>query len=200
MYLSQKEHNDIQKNFIKINTPKITQDMINYIKLHNITYVYITGELFDDDFMNIPNCVNRLEINIKSNQYIGFKNNIVKKIPEYIRHLTIYDSIYLIDIPNNIKILELSNAYIEKFPDVLNIIPYGVEDIYINHNMNHGDLNLNILPESIEVIHIDAAGINNISFNIILDKYLPKLKHIIYNHYNILNHIEILEYLKNNYN
>ena len=190
----------IQSNFIKINTPKITQDMIDYIKQYDITYVYITGELFDDDLTKLPNCVNRLELNLKSNQYLGFKNNIIKKIPVHIIHLTLYDSIYPIDISYNIKILDLSNTYIEKFPDILNIIPYGVESIYIKHNMKLGDLNLNILPESIHTIHIDMAGINNIKFNIILDKYLPNLKNIIYNHYNIINHVNILEYLQKNYN
>ena len=150
--------------------------------------VYVTGQC-DDDLTKLPNCVNRLEINTYSNQNFGFKNNIVKKIPESVTHLTLYDSIYPIDIPNNIKILELSNAYIEKFPDILNIIPYGVENIYIKHNNKFGDLNLNILPESIKTIHIDAAGINNINFNIILDKYLPNLKYLgtfVYIHYLIL--------------
>jgi hypothetical protein len=205
MYASHQEKyiNDLSNKFIKINTPKITQELIKDINYcadnYNNTYVYITGELFDD-FLNIPNCVNRLEINIKSNNYIKFKNNIVKKIPKGVTHLTLYDSIYPIDIPSNIKILDLGNAYIEKFPDILNIIPYGVENIYIKHNIKYGDLNLNILPESIKVIHIDVAKINNIKFYIILDKYLPNLKRIIYNHYNIINHEEILEYLKKNYN
>ncbi len=207
MFISQREkiNEEITGYFNKIDTPTITQDRIDHIKFcsknyNNTCMVYITGELFDDDLTKLPNCVNRLELNIKSNQYIGFKNNIVKKIPESVTHLTLYDSIYPIDIPNNIKILELSNAYIEKFPDILNIIPYGIENIYIKHNNKFGDLNLNILPESIKNIHIDAAGINNINFNIILDKYLPNLKYIIYNHYNIINHEQILEYLKKNYN
>ncbi len=206
MFISITERNreELPSNFIKINTEKITEDSIKYIKhckeKYKNTYVYITGELFDDEFINLPDCVDRLEINLKSNHYIGFKNNMVKKIPECVTHLTLYDSIYPIDIPSHIKILELSNAYINKFPDILNIIPYGIEEIYIKHNNKFGDLNLNILPESIKLIHIDAAGINNISFNIILDKYLPNLKYIIYNQYNIKNHKEISEYLSKNYN
>ncbi len=207
MFISQREkiNEEITGYFNKIDTPTITQDRIDHIKIcsknyNNTCMVYITGELFDDDLTKLPNCVNRLELNIKSNQYTRFKNNIIKKIPESVTHLTLYDSIYPIDIPNNVKILELSNAYIEKFPDILNIIPYGIENIYIKHNNKFGDLNLNILPESIKIINIDAAGINNINFNINLDKYLPNLKYIIYNHYNIINHDQILEYLKNNYN
>lgn len=204
MYISQQELyiNELPSNFIKINQPKITEDIKEHIKYYaekyNYTYVYVTGDVFDD-FANLPNCIDRLEINIKSNQYIQFKNNIIKHIPNSVKHLTLYDSLYPIDIPSHIKILELSDAYINKFPDVLNIIPYGIENIYIKHSNIRGDLNLNILPESIENIHIDAAGINNIKFSIILDKYLPNLKHIIYNHYNIINHMEILEYLKKYY-
>jgi hypothetical protein len=197
MYITRREKNRDNSNiFIKINTQEITPDIIDYIKKNDITYAYITGELFDDEFINLPNSIDRLEINLKSNHYIGFKNNIVKKIPDYIKHLTIYDSIYPIDISNNIKILELNNAYIEKFSEVLNILPYGIEEIYIKHDNKFGDLNINILPESIKFIHIDAIG----KFNIILDKHLPNLKYITYNHYNILNHNDILEYLKNNYN
>ena len=205
MFVSVRERcrDELPSYLIKIKSEKITQDTIEYIKYcaekYKYTYVYITGELFDDDLTKLPECVNRLEINLKSNHYLGFKNNIVKHIPKSVTYLTLYDSIYPIDIPTHIKILDLSNGYIEKFPDVLNIIPYGVEEIYIKHNNKLGDLNLNILPESIRNIHIDAAGINNINFNIILDKYLPNLKYITYNHYNINNHEEILEYLKKYY-
>jgi hypothetical protein len=205
MYVSIQERcrGELPSYLIKIKSPKITEETKEYIKYcakkYKQTYVYVTGELFDDEFTNLPDCVDRLEINLKSNHYSGFKNNIVKHIPKNVTHLTLYDSIYPIDIPTHIKILDLSNGYIEKFPDVLNIIPYGVETIYIKHTNKLGDLNLNILPESIEYIHIDAAGINNINFNIILDKYLPNLKSITYNHYNIMNHEEILEYLKKYY-
>jgi hypothetical protein len=206
MYVSHREKckGKLPINFIKINQPKITEDIIEYIKYcaekDKSAYVYVAGELFDDDFLNLPNCVDRLEINIKSNQYIQFKNNIIKHIPKSVTHLTLYDSMYPIDIPSHIKILELSDRYLDKFPDILNIIPYGIENIYINHSNKHGNLNLNTLPESIEYIHINAAGLNNIEFNIILDKYLPKLKYIKYNHYHITNHEEILEYLKKYYN
>lgn len=137
-------------------------------QMKNHTNVCINNENFCDSLINIPNNISEL---------------------------TIGNVEILLCIPNNIKCIEFSSHYIKKFPEILQLLPYGIETLTINA-VNLNELNLNNLPKSIKKIYIYS---NNIKLNILIDVFYPNLKLVNIYDGNITNKEEITEYfIKNN--
>lgn len=122
-----------------------------------------------------------------------FKDSLIN-LPDNITELIIGDMAELISIPNNVKYIEFGSQYIKKFPEVLEILPYGIEELKINA-INLNELNLNNLPKSIIRIFI---YLDNIKINILMDVCYPNLKLVNIYDGNIKNKKEITEYFIHN--
>jgi hypothetical protein len=118
----------------------------------------------------------------------------VTNIPDNITELVIGDMAEIICVPNNIKYIEFGSQYINKFPDILQILPYGIEILKINC-INRNELNLNNLPKSIIKIFI---YLDNIKTNILMDVHYPNLKLVNIYDGNIKNKENINNYFINN--
>ena len=116
-------------------------------------------------------------------------------IPNNISELTIGNIDILLCIPNNIKCIEFRSEYIKKFPEILQLLPYGIESLTIDA-VNLNELNLNNLPKSIKNIFIFS---NNIKVNIFIEVFYSNLKLVNIYDGNIKNKEDLDNYfIKNN--
>lgn len=182
-------NDNIIVNRFDIPYKNINQQEIAHIEKYIYNYLYIYNEDFDDD-------LNKLPSNIK---ILGFysKNCNLKYLPLHIKWLNLFDLQNHYIIPNHIDILYISHRYLQKFPDVLSTISYGLKVLCLEIIQNDiKDINLDLLPDSIEKI-ILSFDYCNVFIN--LNKIYPNLKQIsIYNINNVSNIDDINKYCESN--
>lgn len=150
-------------------------------------YYIFRNSITEFDFQQM---LNHTKLHINNNK---FKEPITN-IPVNITELVIGDMAEIICVPNNIKYIEFGSQYIKKFPEILQILPYGIEILKIN-GVNLNEINLNNLPKSIIKIFI---YLDNIKTNILMDVHYPNLKLVNIYDGNIKNKKEITEYFIEN--
>ncbi len=127
------------------------------------------------DLSNIPKNIISLEI--------FHKYAIIVNIPKHIKNLYIYDAAKFINIPSTVKHLHIKSSYYKNFPEVLNLIPYGIKSFTLQSRIfeKNKEYNLNMLPDSIELLILKSAPDTKNKF--IINKIFPKLKNIEYHHF-----------------
>jgi hypothetical protein len=120
---------------------------------HNKKYcLNIIGSNFQDELNNLPD--NIISLRLKSNNYCpGY-------IPPNIKTIHIDSISGNITLPNTINKIIVSDNYINKFPELLHFLPFGINKLNIRMYGNTL-LSLNYLPESIEEIIIIITHYNS---------------------------------------
>ena len=149
-------------------------------------YIY-RNNINDSDIEHLKNYTKLYICNNKLNHNLI---NILKNITD----LVINDMENIINVSNNIKYIEFGATYINKFPEILQLLPYGIETLVINGG-NLIEINLNNLPKSIKKINI---YLDNIETKILINVLYPNLKSINIYDGNIENKDEINKYFNNN--
>ncbi len=154
------------------------------------------------DLSNIPKNIVSLEI------YDKFA--IIANIPKHINILYLLDAAKFVDIPSTIRELHIKSSYHKKFPEVLNLIPYGVKMFTFQARVfeKNQDYNLDMLPDSINYLILKSSPDTKNKF--VINKIFPKLKNLEYHHFlsrgeeefNMFN-LEVVDkdlydYIKNN--
>jgi hypothetical protein len=127
------------------------------------------------DMSNIPKNIISLDIN--------HKNAIIVNIPKHIKYLFLNNANKFINIPSTVNELYIKTSYYNKFPEVLNLIPYGIKMFTFQARVfdENKTFNFNMLPDSIKKIIIKNPYEKNNKF--IINKEFPKLKYIEYHHF-----------------
>jgi hypothetical protein len=127
------------------------------------------------DLTNIPKNIVSLEI------YDKFA--IIANIPKHIKILYLLDAAKFVDIPSTIKELHIKSSYHKKFPEVLNLIPYGVKMFTFQARIfeKNQEYNLDMLPDSINFLILKSSPESKNKF--VINKIFPKLKNIEYHHF-----------------
>jgi hypothetical protein len=127
------------------------------------------------DLTNIPKNIVSLEI------YNKFA--IIVNIPKHIKNLYLIDAAKFINIPSTIVELYIKSSYHKKFPEVLNLIPYGIKMFTFQARIfeKNQEYNLDMLPDSIKYLLLKSAPETKNKF--IINKIFPKLKNIEYHHF-----------------
>jgi hypothetical protein len=127
------------------------------------------------DLSNLPKNIVSLEI------YDKFA--IIANIPKHIKNLYLIDAAKFVNIPSTIKELYIKTSYHKKFPEVLNLIPYGIKTFTFQTRVfeKNQEYNLDMLPDSIELLILKSSPDTKNKF--LINKMFPKLKNIEYHHF-----------------
>jgi hypothetical protein len=165
----------------------------------NNNYENTTSVFFDMSIL--PKNIIKLDIN---HNYANINN-----IPSHIKCLYLTSGNNFINIPSTVKELYIKTKYYNKFPEILNIIPYGVKNFTFQVRIfdENEIYNFNMLPDSIIKIIIKNPYEKKNKF--IINKIFPNLKNIEY--HNFINDYdeavdfnleiidkELYDYIKNN--
>jgi hypothetical protein len=149
---------------IKYNGLKIYE---NYNKNYDIPVFF--------DLSHIPKNIISLEI------YHKFA--IIANIPKHIKYLNLIDAAKFVHIPSTVDYLYMKSSYYQKFPEVLNLIPYGIKTFSFQSRIfeTNQEYNLDMLPDSINYLILKSAPETKNIF--VINKTFPKLKNIDYHHF-----------------
>lgn len=155
---------------ISCHSDKLNIDTFNL--KHNKKYcLNIFNSNFHDELINLPD--NIISLRLRSDNFCP------QYIPPNIKTVHIENILGILYIPNTINNIIVSDKYINKFPELLHFLPFGLKKINIRMYGNTL-INLNFLPESIEEIVIIITHYNSNDNNKItkieLDKIYKNIK------------------------